>query len=404
MALLLSIANGIYKYRHPGTESFLGIRLLRVESNSMEDTIMTGAQILVYETPFDKLKEGDIITFERGDGYLNTHRIVNIQNGSITTQGDHLSHADAEQVTESTYRYRVIGIMNWILQLNTAKGVLRYIILPIALVIAAVVAVLLLWKLRKKKKSAKDAPQIEAEGERMVHEQEAKSPWANATGEMEDLSSYSSREAVPEWEDANNNRNLQASHLQQAQQIAPEEDPPSAAAMASNSDDDFFAMLATDPYMPPPYSAAPERVAPAEKEAYDPYTAAAQKAYTPPVYAAAPEKPSPAENPYDRYAPPAGKPSPGQQYRPLRTEAEEPQRPVSPAKPVEARPYSAHPYTEAAAQQGPPYPPPEPPAVKHTPPRRDWRDEVFADVDFEEEDLKRAMEESRRYEAQKHKK
>ncbi|MDR2501920.1 MAG: hypothetical protein LBC78_01575 [Oscillospiraceae bacterium] len=119
--LFLIIAFGtaliVYRVTHPQDETLYGYKPLIVTTDSMdgEDThaIKPGALVIAVQTPFDSLELGDIITFERSDGLLNTHRIISISDGAIITKGDNAAEPDAGYVTPFTFRYKVVLIMNW---------------------------------------------------------------------------------------------------------------------------------------------------------------------------------------------------------------------------------------------------------------------------------------------------
>lgn len=76
--------------------SVFGYSVLRVISPSMEDTIPTGAYILIQKTDPNEIAQGDVITFYSTDPAIymqaNTHRVIKVDNtgGSpvFTTKGD----------------------------------------------------------------------------------------------------------------------------------------------------------------------------------------------------------------------------------------------------------------------------------------------------------------------------
>ena len=70
---------------------FFGIRVNAVISGSMEPKIRTGSVVYVSEAPFEKIREGDVITFRpEGSGTQVTHRVVgkNDQKRYFITKGD----------------------------------------------------------------------------------------------------------------------------------------------------------------------------------------------------------------------------------------------------------------------------------------------------------------------------
>ncbi|MDR3209634.1 MAG: hypothetical protein LBT36_03295, partial [Oscillospiraceae bacterium] len=114
----------IFRMTHPQDETFFGYKPLLITTDSMEDTILTGALVIGRQVPFDSLAPQDIITFERSDGRLNTHRIVSFDGGAAITQGDNASQPDAGTVTAISYRYKVVLIMNWVAGLGSFWGVM----------------------------------------------------------------------------------------------------------------------------------------------------------------------------------------------------------------------------------------------------------------------------------------
>jgi len=82
MLVLLS-SKYIFKDRIP---NFFGYSILRVVSGSMEPEINIGDYVVIKKT--DNYKVGEIITFTDQNNTIVTHRIVKINNDTITTKGD----------------------------------------------------------------------------------------------------------------------------------------------------------------------------------------------------------------------------------------------------------------------------------------------------------------------------
>ncbi len=87
-------------------------------SNSMEPTLKVNALILTYKTPFNEIKEGDIVAndTEQYDKWV-VHRVYDVkvsggQNLALMTKGDNNDVADLQGATEDTYRFKVIGYTN----------------------------------------------------------------------------------------------------------------------------------------------------------------------------------------------------------------------------------------------------------------------------------------------------
>ena len=140
----------VYRLRHPQDDTAAGYKPLRVTTDSMEPTIMTGAIVIARQVPFDSLKPGDIITFVRGDGMLNTHRIISIENGAAVTQGDNALAPDIGAVTAYNFRYKIIFVMNWVARMNTFSGAVKVLAIPAVIILAIVILCVFLTKRRRK--------------------------------------------------------------------------------------------------------------------------------------------------------------------------------------------------------------------------------------------------------------
>ncbi len=99
------------------------VPLFTVASGSMEHNnyeknweafyrgINTGDMIVVYGTPYEELKVGDVIVFQANRLQPIIHRIVNIDSELITTQGDANSYSfDFEKdITKDRYIGKVVA-------------------------------------------------------------------------------------------------------------------------------------------------------------------------------------------------------------------------------------------------------------------------------------------------------
>lgn len=94
------------------SRAVLGWRLLVVSGNAMEPSIRSGALVLARETPFERLKEGDVIIYNTSAGHLKTRRVVSLQPSGATTKGDSAILPDASPVTPDSYRCRVRKVFN----------------------------------------------------------------------------------------------------------------------------------------------------------------------------------------------------------------------------------------------------------------------------------------------------
>lgn len=123
--------------------SFLGIKILSVQTDSMKDTIMPGDLIIDAEIKdASELKIGDIITYWtiiEGKRVLNTHRIINIYDGGnfriFETQGDNTTIADAltvhENEIEGKYVFRIPGVGKAVDYMQTPLGFFLVVVLPV---------------------------------------------------------------------------------------------------------------------------------------------------------------------------------------------------------------------------------------------------------------------------------
>ena len=121
---------------------FLGYKPLIVLSGSMEPTILPGDIVIVKEVPADTLKEGDIVAYLRETTVI-THRIMSINqtDGSrnFYTKGDNNNVDDALPVTddmmEGKYLFRIPGVGNAAMFMQTPTGIILFIAVPLILFI-----------------------------------------------------------------------------------------------------------------------------------------------------------------------------------------------------------------------------------------------------------------------------
>ncbi len=126
-----------------GVPSILGLRLFSIQTDSMYDTLLPGD--LVIDTAVKDpatLKKEDIITYWTvidGERVLNTHRIVEIYDGSgyliFATKGDNNSTVDTLTVHESEivgkYAMRIPGVGKAFDYLQTSTGFLIVVVIPV---------------------------------------------------------------------------------------------------------------------------------------------------------------------------------------------------------------------------------------------------------------------------------
>ena len=118
LLILFNLTFMIEIYINPNKlPSFLGIKSLIIVSESMEPTIMTDDVIFIKDVSKEELKVGDIISFYEGS-YINTHRIVRIENQSgeevYITKGDNNEKEDKSPVKfkniEGKYIFKLSGL------------------------------------------------------------------------------------------------------------------------------------------------------------------------------------------------------------------------------------------------------------------------------------------------------
>jgi len=170
IVLLAAIMPPVVSKAIPAYENTcLGWRPLVVRTNSMEGTIRKNALVITYAARWDDLKTGDVITFQRPNGQLDTHRVISKDGAHIVTQGDNASAPDPGWVTADNYKYKVIFIWNWVAWLSEYRGLAYLICLPPLLVALVSLGVFIAGRvgrrreLHAEKASAAPAQNIEAQ-------------------------------------------------------------------------------------------------------------------------------------------------------------------------------------------------------------------------------------------------
>ena len=142
-----------------------GYGILRTLTGSMEPAIPVHSLVVVQQTDPAELQVGDIITFEATeralDGALNTHRIVQIDEGSagpvFHTKGDANAVEDAQTVSADHVIGRVVFV-------SAGLGVIVSLLTNLLLFFPLIVVpleVLLVLEIRKMVKSAREVAQAE---------------------------------------------------------------------------------------------------------------------------------------------------------------------------------------------------------------------------------------------------
>lgn len=154
---------------------------LIVESDSMEDTIMTGDLIFIKKVEVTELEVGDVITFYNplGDGTsLVTHRIIEVvgegENLAFLTQGDNNDIDDKDPIHSSkvigVWTERRIPILGSIMMfMQKPLGLIVCIFIPVACFVGCELAL----RYKKDKASKQDVDALRAELEALKKEKEA---------------------------------------------------------------------------------------------------------------------------------------------------------------------------------------------------------------------------------------
>lgn len=128
--------------------SFFGWKPFIVLSGSMETEIYAGDIAVVKETDLTEIKEGDIIAFREEDMVI-THRIIEITtdeagNTVIYTKGDNNDSRDQNTVSldqiEGVYQFRISGLGNVAMFIQTPTGIIACLSIPIAILIIMQIA------------------------------------------------------------------------------------------------------------------------------------------------------------------------------------------------------------------------------------------------------------------------
>ena len=139
MVTVLSLSN-----KENDVPSLFGHTAFSIQSDSMEDKIMTGDFIIGEKCDPKELIEGDIISFftvnNEGQIFINTHRIIGIEETALgrifETQGDNEDQPDERKVYEgdivSKYSGFRIPLLGYVITfLTTQLGFFLCIVLPV---------------------------------------------------------------------------------------------------------------------------------------------------------------------------------------------------------------------------------------------------------------------------------
>jgi signal peptidase len=155
--------------------SVLGITPMVVQSGSMsgnaEDHIEVGDLIFISKAEADKLKVGDIISFME-EKLVITHRITAIEKDEqgkllFTTKGDANNVEDSFPVSEEQlvgiYRFRLAGVGDFAMFLQTPLGMIIFMGIPLCLFVIADI----IRRRKDDKEEDKKTAELQAEIERL---------------------------------------------------------------------------------------------------------------------------------------------------------------------------------------------------------------------------------------------
>ena len=107
-----------------------------VTSGSMEPNIKTGSIIITKEKPDYFL--GDVVTFKNGS-HVVTHRIINMDETTITTKGDANSSADLATTPKENIiggNFFIVPYLGWVVDFaKTPRGFVALIVIPASIII-----------------------------------------------------------------------------------------------------------------------------------------------------------------------------------------------------------------------------------------------------------------------------
>ena len=124
--------------------SLFGYKFFIVLSGSMEPEIYKGDLVIVKNIDSNTLKENDIIAFRDKDGYVITHRIVEINyddGKKFITKGDNNNVNDADSVAlesvEGIYTSKIVGLGNVLVVMQDP--------VTIVVIVSAIILAGILW-------------------------------------------------------------------------------------------------------------------------------------------------------------------------------------------------------------------------------------------------------------------
>jgi signal peptidase len=113
---------------------------LVVLSDSMTPTLQSGDLVIYQKKTADSISEGDIVAFYDPDSsnMIVTHRIVGMEEYGFKTKGDANNAEDLSTVPNENlvgiYKARIPNLGNAVLYMQTTKGMLICVVIPLCIV------------------------------------------------------------------------------------------------------------------------------------------------------------------------------------------------------------------------------------------------------------------------------
>ncbi len=130
-----------------------GVSISYVPTNSMSTTIEPGDYVLFKKTDFDSVEVNDIIVYRSKQGEMAgkyiIHRVKEIKDGFLITQGDNNPTPDTEKITPDMVYGKficVIGFLNAFSGFNRNAIFVFLVIIFVILFSLQVISVFLKWK------------------------------------------------------------------------------------------------------------------------------------------------------------------------------------------------------------------------------------------------------------------
>jgi hypothetical protein len=172
--IIYMVASVIYNIDNDSEDTTIfGLKIIHIETDSMEPNIKTNAWVIGYKKDFNTLKPDDYISFVReSDLELVTHKISSVSEPTayVLTESIKYNMPDGQKITEVTYRYYVPKwlVFNFVSDLYTTKG--RIIYGSIAGAVILFIIIICIAVRRKKRRKAtvqqiydfRDIPELSA--------------------------------------------------------------------------------------------------------------------------------------------------------------------------------------------------------------------------------------------------